>query len=87
MSDKPERYWNYRVLVHDEFEHNPSDIRQCHYENDELVMMSAEPMFPTGEGMDELRGDLEKMMEALDREPIMKSSLSYGKDLTANDSA
>lgn len=63
-------HWNYRVVLHKK--DHTFEIHEAYYEDGEKEphMISTNGMSPHGETFDELKSDLEKMVNALDK-PIL----------------
>lgn len=68
--EEPDSYWNYRVLKKDLGNGLVYEIHECHYENDECIAVSDEPIMPTGETLEELKEELGYMRQAFELEVI-----------------
>lgn len=63
-------HWNYRVTYDDDVLPH-YEVREVYYDDDGAVAgWTEQPMAPFGENLDELRDDLAKMQEALNR-PVL----------------
>lgn len=74
MKGKTSTYWNYRVI-------ESEDIFRIHevYYNEKggITAFSENPITPLGETLDELRGDLEYYLQALDRPVLKKEEIVF----------
>lgn len=68
--EEPESYWNYRVLKKNIGSEVVYEIHECHYENDVCIAVSEDPVQPMGESIQELKEELEYMMQAFSMEVI-----------------
>ena len=59
-------YWNYRVVEKDGF----YGIHEAYYDDDKPTSITQNEMSPHGETLDELKDDVKKHLEALDK-PIL----------------
>jgi len=81
--------WNYRVIKRQETpEGEPSyQIHEVYYDRDgKIEMRICDPVEPSGESLEELRGDLEHFSEALQK-PVLVETQSYGRDVLIEDGA
>ncbi len=67
--DKPFT-WNYRVIVNDTTNPESFGVHSVHYEGNNITNYSAEPVSLSGNSKEDLKGDLELMMQAFDR-PVL----------------
>lgn len=73
--------WNYRLMRHtDAFGREHLALHEAYY-NDagEVTAWTEEPSHPFGESLDEIRGDLDKMIRALDY-PVIEVQHTSGQD-------
>jgi len=71
---KHSSYWNYRVIESEEV----FRIHEVYYnKKGEITAFSEDPITPLGETLDELRGDLEYYMQALDRPVLKKEEIVF----------
>ncbi len=74
MSAKGFSYWNYRVIESEEV----FRIHEVYYNSKgEITAFSEDPITPLGETLDELRGDLEYYLQALDRPVLKKEEITF----------
>ena len=64
--------WNYRVehRIYAPWDEHQFVIVEVYYEGDEIVARSVDAISPMGETIEELRNDLTRMLEALDRDTL-----------------
>lgn len=62
--------WNYRIIKDDTGDSVTYGIHSVHYEGGEISGYTLEPVGIRGDSEQDLRGDLELMMQAFDR-PIL----------------
>lgn len=63
--------WNYRVVKSKDGEDDWYQIHSAYYDNSELTGLSANGASPCGNTIEQLRNDLQKMLDALDK-PIIE---------------
>lgn len=78
--------WNYRMLRHT---HGPGEewlaIHEVYYdEKGNVVTWTEDPSQPIGDTVDDLRWDLEKMLQALDH-PVIEVEHKLGQNGCGND--
>lgn len=74
MTVRPSAYWNYRVIESEEV----FRIHEVYYnQKGEITAFSENPITPLGDTLDELRGDLEYYMQALDRPVLKKEEIVF----------
>lgn len=66
--------WNYRVIEHEEMFH----IHEAYYnDKGEITAISEDPMYPCGESLDELKGDMERFFQAFVRPVLKKEEIRF----------
>lgn len=84
LSRRSKMTWNYRVIKQEQPEGTAFAIYEVYYdEQDNIQFISNDPQNPFGETIEELRGDLEYMLQALDKpvldmEEVLKSLEANG---------
>lgn len=74
MKRKNSSYWNYRVIESEEV----FRIHEVYYnKKGEITAFSEDPITPLGETLNELRGDLEYYLQALDRPVLKKEEIVF----------
>jgi hypothetical protein len=76
MTTRPSSYWNYRVI---ESEDVFRIHEVCYNSKGQITSFSEDPITPLGETMEELRGDLEYYMQALDRPVLKKEEIVFAE--------
>ena len=73
-------WWNYRVIKRTYGEEDGYEFHEVYY-NDagEIKSWTTEPVNPHGSNMAELRDDLQRMLEALDK-PVLEECVDLGDD-------
>jgi hypothetical protein len=66
--------WNYRVIEHGDMFY----IHEVYYNaRGEITAISENPMHPCGESLDELNGDMELFLQALNRPVLKKEEIRF----------
>lgn len=74
MTARPSTYWNYRVIESEEV----FCIHEVYYNSKgEITAFSEDPITPLGDTLDELKGDLEYYLQALDRPVLKKEEIVF----------
>jgi hypothetical protein len=70
--------WNYRVVMQEANGYKSLGLREIYYnEDDSIFAMSREDEAPLGDDIEDLRGDLEIMMEALDKPVLVEKDIEF----------
>lgn len=66
--------WNYRVIEHDRF----FAIHEGYYnDKGDITAISEDPMEPSGQTLEELKGDLEYFLQALNKPVLKKNKIKF----------
>lgn len=66
--------WNYRVIEHDRF----FAIHEVYYnDKGDITAISEDPMEPSGQTLEELKGDLEYFLQALNKLVLKKNKIKF----------
>ncbi|MBM4141458.1 MAG: hypothetical protein FJ242_08270 [Nitrospira sp.] len=66
--------WDYRVIVHEKMFY----IHEVYYnDKGDITAISENPMYPCGESLDELKGDMGYFLRAFDRPVLKKEEIRF----------
>lgn len=66
--------WNYRVIEHDRF----FAIHEVYYnDKGDITAISEDPMEPSGQTLEELKGDLEYFLQVLNKPVLKKNKIKF----------
>ena len=68
-------HWNYRVIKTKDGEDDYYQVHSCYYTDNKLDGTSVEPAKAAGNTLEELRADLQRMLDALDKPIIDETNL------------
>lgn len=74
--------WTYRVIRREESELSIVAIHEV-YDMDDGVSWTANPVWPSGDNVDDLRVDLERMLAALDSPVMVEDGNSLVEEVTS----
>ena len=68
--------WDYRVIEHD----GMFTIHEVYYnDKGDITSISHDPMGPSGDTLEELKGDMEYFLQALDMPILKKEEIVFGQ--------